>query len=56
MAGGNPAVYFNELEKYFMHVLIPQKTVTGDPEPRIVTDKYKDKNNFLLNNTLGDVK
>ena len=33
-----------------------KNTGTGKPELKMIDDKYQDKDNLILNNTLSDVK
>ena len=37
-----------------MHVLIPPNIETSDPELNMISNKYQDKDNFILNYSLGD--
>ena len=56
MSGGNPAVDFNEFEKYSMHILRSPNIKTVKPEVNTISDKYQYKDKFILNDVLSDVK
>ena len=56
MSGGNPEVDFNVFENYSMHVLRPPNIETGEPELKIVSDKYQYKDKFILKNQISGVK
>ena len=40
MTVGSPAVDFNELENYYVHVITPQIIEAGGPEQNNIADKY----------------
>ena len=56
MVGSKTAVYFNEFENYDMQVLRPPNIETGGPERKMISEKYQDKDKFILNNSLSDLK
>ena len=39
-----------------MYILIPPNIETGRTELKTISDKYQDKDNFLLNNEISDEK
>ena len=39
-----------------MHILISPNIESGDPELNVISDKYQDKDNFIRNSALSDIK
>ena len=56
LAGGKSAVEFNGFGKYSMPILRPPNIETSEPEIKNISDKYQDKDNFILKNIISDVK
>ena len=56
MVGGKSAVEFNGFGKYSMPILRPPNIETSEPEIKNISDKYQDKDNFILKNIISDVK
>ena len=54
VAGRKLEIYLNWFENCAMHVLIPPNIETSDPELNMISNKYQDKDNFILNYSLGD--
>ena len=52
MVGGNHTVDFNGIENYFMHVPILPNIEISKPGLKIISGKYHDKDEFILNNIL----
>ena len=46
----------NVFDKYAMNVLRPPNIETGETELNMISDKYQDKDKFILNNEFGDTE
>ena len=41
-----------KIDNYYVHTLRPQNNESGEPEKKIIWEKYQDKNEFILHNNL----